>query len=455
MNTLLPKIVILGRPNVGKSTLANAFSEDQKVVTSKIPGTTRDFVELRSSWQGRNFLTVDTAGLISEEKDLLSKEIQVKIDEALEESALVLFVVDGKTGLTAFDREIAKKIRKKKKNTFIIVNKIDSLKYFKGEDSYRGLGFKKVFAVSALTGKGIGDVLQAIIEDKSVIKKMAASTDEQETTLTFALFGKVNVGKSSLLNSLLGKKRVLESPIPGTTIDINECAFTYHRKKLAVLDTAGIRHKAKVERQIEKESFEKTINLMRKIDVACLMIDGAERLSRQDLRIGQEIEEKFLPAIILVNKVDLLCPKEVLLHKPSQAARIFKIKKRELQAKFGMLDYAKIIFLSAKESFNLESLLETLLAIKQDLNKEIPKEDLTSFLKNFLEKYPAKSKRSKRSPKIYCLKQVSLDPPVFGLEVSAKGYLDKKYLIHLQREIRDFFRFVSRPVRVKIIKSKK
>lgn len=438
------RVVIIGRPNVGKSTLANTISEKRTIVVSEIPGTTRDTIEKRIEWQENSFTLIDTGGLVKKETDLLQKNIQEKIALELSKASLILFVVDEKTGVVSFDREIAKKIRNEKKEIIVVINKVDSFQKWSGKEAFRKLGFKNIIPISALNGKGVGDLLDKIVE---ILPIRAMKNEKSEARFVF--LGKQNVGKSSLSNALLKSNRSIESEVPGTTVDLIESDFTYQEKLLTMIDTAGLKRKAKAISGIEKKSQKKAVDLLKSGNVACFVIDASKRLSRQDFRIGQEIEESFLPTLIIVNKCDLLVP---LDSSQSNISSVFLEKKREIREKIASLFFAKIIFVSAKEKFNLHVIPESILKIVDDFQREITQTEIDDFLVKFQMNYPAKSDRNRKTPKIFGLVKKSQNPLVFSLKVGKKGYLKQDYIRLMAKELHKELRIFSRPIRITINK---
>ncbi|MBU1166783.1 ribosome biogenesis GTPase Der [Patescibacteria group bacterium] len=439
-------VLIIGRPNVGKSTLANVFADKGKVITSDIPGTTRDYVELEASWQSRHFNVIDTGGLVTKKFAGLEKKVLDKIEARIKTCDLILFVIDAKNGITSYDREIAKKIKKESDKVVLVLNKLDSGRLFNQIDRFRALGFERMFPVSAISGKGIGDLLD------EVVATLEATEKEEDKSFKFAFFGKANVGKSSLTNTLLEKKRVIVSEVPGTTIDMIESTFKFEGQDFTVIDTAGLRRKSKATGVIEKKSQKRVDNILNYIDVACLVIDGSERLSRQDLRVAQVLEESSLPCVIIVNKCDKLCDLETSTGK---IASYLKEKKKEIDHRLAVLYFAKTIFVSAKDHYNIEAIPKTILKIRKDKDRNISPNELQEFFKDFLIDYPPRSRRNRKTSTVKGLYQVSSNPLLFGLKVSEKGFLRREYIQLVGKKIYQHFKYFSRPVHIKIVKGKK
>lgn len=437
-------IAIIGRPNVGKSTLSNVFSEDKKAVTSPVAGTTRDFVEQIGEWQGRKFNVIDTGGLIAKPEDFIEQEVQDTLQKAFDMADILIEVVDARTGIHPLDREIAKRIKKTKKPSYLLVNKVDSNKWEAEAGVFSSLGFEKRFNVSAITGIGLGDFLDDLTENIDIAEEI------DDDRIKFALFGKPNVGKSSLFNQIIGEKRTIESDTPGTTIDIVEHVFTFKGKTLALSDTAGIRKKSKVYEQIETASRKKVLQLLNHIDVACLVIDASEPISRQDKRIASILEEAFIPVVIVINKSDLIAP--VLDPDDKNTRSIFYEKKNEIERKLSMLHFADIIFTSAKDTFQINSILKRVIDTQRKYETEIDEDELNQFFRQFIAENPPRASRKHKTGSLSKMTLVSRKPMIFGVKKSSKGFISDNYLTFLRRKIHEKYKLDGIPIRLKMIK---
>jgi len=439
-------VAIIGRPNVGKSTLANTFAEKKGAVTSPVFGTTRDYVSQRVSWRGQEFTVIDTGGVVFDPKEPLEKEVQKKIDSIIKKADLLLFLGDARTGITNIDRKIAHYLKKFDKKTLFVVNKVDSDKHLSETYAFKSLGADTIIPISAITGKGIGDLLDEI---SGVMSNVAEEKEvPEEKPFRFALLGKVNAGKSTLFNTIIKENRVIESDIPGTTVDLIDHTFTYGNTPLSIVDTAGIRKKANVTEAIEKQSRKKTLHILRKIDLACLVIDISKPISRQDQRIARDIETAYIPTIIIANKSDLACT----LTDTKECSEFFKEKTREIRHKLSILYFADIIFVSSKEKYNVRTILGTVRAIEYDRKRIVSYERLKGFLFDYLITHPPRSRRGKVVSTVKDISLISSDPLLIGLHTSKKGFVADKFIRHLAKSLHEYLKIKSRPLHIKIIK---
>lgn len=437
-------VAIIGRPNVGKSTISNTLSEYKKAVTSPVAGTTRDFVEQIGEWQGKEFKIIDTGGVIPKPEDDIQKEVQKTLEDAFKKADILVQVVDAKTSIHPLDRQIAKKVKLAKKKTFLLVNKVDSQKWEAEAATFKSLGFSDVFHVSALTGLGLGDFLDELTKD------MEDAPEEKPEKIRFAFFGKTNVGKSSLFNDIIGEKRVIESDVPGTTVDIIESSFEYRGQEFSISDTAGIRKESKVVQKIETQSRKRALQVLNHVDVACLVLDASVPITRQDKRIASLLEEAFIPVLIVVNKSDLIAPLDSPDDKDTKS--IFFAKKREIEYKLPMLYYADILFTSAKNSFQIESILRRVTRIHSQSTVEAKQEMLDRFLEKFVAERPPRASRKHKTATIQKLTLESDKPAVFGVKKGSKGFIADNYLTFLKRSLHDRLKLTGIPIQLKILR---
>lgn len=439
-------ITIIGRPNVGKSTLVNTLTEERSVVTSAEAGTTRDTVELVFEWIGKKAQIIDTGGFSFDETSDIQKYINQTLSDSIEKSDIIFFVVDGRVTKTETDLAIAKQLKRLKKPIFLLVNKIDSYQKELEAYDYQNLGFDHTYFISGLTGYGIGDLLDAAFSDIN-----EEPEKEEDKTIRFAFFGKPNAGKSSLFNAIIEKERVLVSEEAGTTVDMIEHALQHKGHNLSLLDTAGIKKTTKVGSGIERMARKKALTLMKKIDIACLIIDGSVPITKQDQRLARELEERYIPTLIIINKFDLLSP----LDDTKNIFRIKKVLTQQIRKKLSPLYFSSIIFVSAKEHFHLQELKNKIIKVYSDYHKEINEADLKDFLSGFLLKYPPRSKRHLNPPTIKKIVQLQKRPDVFALITSVKGYLNELYIKNMQRKLQDYLKRDSIPIRLIVRKGKK
>lgn len=454
MKNSLPKVAIVGRVNVGKSTLFNRLVGKMQAVVSPVPGTTRDRRYGVCRWQGQDIELIDTGGYI--DKILLGKkkikEIQTfteeeKIDKkviehtkaALEEADLILFITDLQTGITVEDRKVAMVLNRLGKEVVLGVNKADKPIEVSDALEFRKLGFGEPIAVSAYLGRGTGDLLDLIYKK---LGKKVKPVEENLNVINVAIVGKPNTGKSSLLNSILGYEKAIVSPIAHTTRESQGEIIEYGGQDFYFIDTAGIRKQAQIKKGIELAGVAQAKESIRKADVALFIIDSAERLSVQDSKIGALLDEAGPGAIIVMNKWDLI---------PDHSAENQKKFIKYIYSYFPHLKWAPIVFLSAKTGFKVNKIYELILEIKKERERKIDQGALDKFLSKIVRmNRPAKGGGAQR-PHIYKMEQASTKPPTFNLKVSAKGELADFYLNYVENRLREKFGFLGSPIRIKIV----
>lgn len=423
-------VAIVGRPNVGKSTLFNRIIKSRHSIVDDQPGVTRDRIYQQAEWLTRNFWLIDTGGITWSENDLM-QNIKMQAEIAIEQADTIIFVTNFQEGLTSEDSLIAKILYKSKKPIILAINKYDNLKNSENLYEFRQLGFKENIAVSSNHGIGIGDLL-----DK-VINTLPISVESDELTTKFAIVGRPNVGKSSLTNAILKSQRVIVSPNAGTTTDAIDTIFQYQNDQYLVIDTAGIRRKGKISEKLEKYSVLRAIHAIERSDVVLLMLDGSVEIREQDSKIASIAFESYKPIVIVVNKWDLVSNKEA-----EQKKMINQIHEH-----FKFLSYALIIFISAKNSEKINSIFTKLKIIKENSKLRIQ----TSVLNEIL----TKAQLINQSPifngdrlKIYYGSQVSVEPVTFVLFVNSSKYLHFSYERFLENQIRNAFGFEGVPIKL-------
>lgn len=431
----LPIIALVGEPNAGKSTLMNKIAGKQLAVTSPIAGTTRDRQYADSEWNGRSFSMVDTAGITFSETGELESALLEQIDVALAEADVILFVVDGKTAAESLDRKTILKFRKSKKPVILALNKLDSPKQLEQTIAdFQSLGIKQIFGVSALTGRGLGDLLDACVEALPPEKEM---TEKKESDIAVAIVGKPNVGKSSLLNAILKEKRVVVSSIPGTTrtaidteTEINGTTYTF-------IDTAGLKRKDYRQELPDQYSGFQTFKSIRRSDVAILVISALEPISKQDQHIAGEIVDMAKGCILVVNKMDEFHGDETRL-------------RDHVSYHLPFLWYSPLFFTSAVTGENIDEVIAAIKPILENRKKEIPQEDLDRLLAKSLEVNPPKLLRDQRKPKVLGLTQIGTEPPTFELYVNFPAAISTQYRKSLQKAIAKYMDFWGTPVELKL-----
>ncbi len=410
--TSLPLLAIVGEPNVGKSTLMNKVAGRRLAVTSVVAGTTRDRQYVDTSWNGVDFTMIDTAGITFGNQQELEAALAEQVDVAIEEANMLLFVVDGKRPVESIDRKALLKFRKMKKPIVVAVNKLDSPRNLEAFSApFLKLGIKHVFPVSSVTGRGLGDLLDQVATE---LKKIAVAKEEQPVGIAVSIVGKPNVGKSSILNRILGKKRVVVSSIPGTTRTSIDTHTKIDDQDFTFIDTAGLKRKEHRQKQPDIFSGFQTFKSIRRSDVVLFVIDAVEPITKQDQVIAGEIFDLTKGVIIVVNKMDK-----------------FVGSKQELQdyvsMHFPFLWFSPVFLVSAETGEGLTEALAAIKPIYDNRLKQVDQEDLDKVLAQTLKTNPPKRLRDQREPKVYGLEQVETNPPAFKLTVNKSGAISTQY----------------------------
>lgn len=465
-----PTIAIVGRPNVGKSTLFNRLVGSRRAIVGDEPGITRDRLYGESEWRGRRLRVVDTGGIIPEEKDLIPAEIFRQAQVALGESGAVIMVVDGRSEIAAPDMELARLLQRTGKPLFLAVNKVDSEKQEALAADFHRLGIRNVFLVSAEHGRGLDELLDAVLqvlpsEEKSVTAEYAenaeqAGADESQITscageVKVAIIGHPNVGKSTLLNQLTGTARAIVSPIPGTTRDAVDEILERDGHRFRFIDTAGIRRKGKTELMAEKLSVVMARKHLEAADIALLVIDATEGVSALDAAIAGYAHESGRSVIIVVNKWDLVISGKKWPISQSKAARIQESKRPadraayEQRLRYGLkfLHYAPVLFVSAATGKGTDKIPPMIETVAAERRKRIPTGEMNRFLKTVdFERAPVPVRQQ---VKIYYMTQAAVAPPTFILFTDRPVKLHFSYQRFLENQIRRAFGFIGTPIWIK------
>ncbi len=448
-----PLVAIVGRPNVGKSTLFNRLVGERRSVVSDIPGTTRDRVIADAEWNGRTFTVVDTGGieilsetvaagrrpgpaqpLLEDSADFIPL-IRAQAEQAIEEADLVLFLTDVAAGLTSADREVADLLRRSRKPVLLVANKVDNDRREQEAYEFYELGLGEVYSISAIHGAGVGDLLDVVVAQ---LPAPTPEAERDEDVVRIAILGRPNVGKSSLLNRLLGEERAIVSPVAGTTRDTLDTEFIYDGQRIVLIDTAGIRRRGKVEPGVEKYSVLRAAKALQRADVALLLIDAVEGITAQDAHIAGLIAEEGLSVVVLVNKWDAVDP-EVKLD-----GLAFEQKVRE-DLKF--MPFIPVLFISALTGSRTHKVIPTALEVVQARYQRIPTGALNDALRQALIEVAPPSTRGRRV-KLYYATQAEVAPPTFILFVNDPSLVHFSYQRYLENRIRELYPFPGTPIRV-------
>ncbi len=428
-----PIIAIVGRPNVGKSTLFNRILGGRKAIVWNEPGVTRDRNYADAEWDGKAFILIDTGGFEPISKDRIFLQMREQCELAIEEADIILFVMDGKEGLMPSDREIADILRRLNKPVFYIVNKIDSPKEVEKIFEFYRLGIEKIYPLSAEHRRGLDELM----EEVSHFLSDGEEEESNETVTRVAVLGRPNVGKSSLINRILGYKRVIVDEAPGTTRDAIDTHFKRDGRHYVLIDTAGIRRKSKISLRLEKYSIMEALRTLDRCDVALLLLDPREGVTDQDARIGGFIHEKGKGCILLVNKWDLI-------EKDSRTAGEFR---RRIYAELKYLSYAPILFISALTGQRVMRVLDVVDHVAEQAKKRIPTSRLNRSLAEWVEKTPPPSYRT-RPIKLNYMTQVKVKPPTFVISTNFPEGIHFSYERYLMNQIRETYGFEGVPIRL-------
>ena len=432
-----PLVVILGRPNVGKSTLFNKLTNSRRSIVGDEPGITRDRIYGLAEWGGRAFRLVDTGGIIPDDRELIPSNILRQARTALEDAALILLVVDARAGITPLDEELAQLARSTRKPVFVAANKVDSVKLEADAMEFERWGFDEVFPVSAEHGNGLGELLDAALE----ILPAPEVAEPADHVLRLSIVGRPNVGKSSLVNRLTGEERVIVSPIPGTTRDAVDTVIEFEGMPFQIIDTAGIRRKGKTELMAEKISVIMARRHLEQADVAILLIDAIEGPTALDATIGGYAHEAGASLIIAVNKWDAV-------EKDTWTTNQYEQRIRDMM-KFA--DYAPIIFVSALSGQRVTKLLEVARKAYEERKKRIPTAELNRFFEKNLEQ-PRATTSSRHPMRVLYMTQAGTRPPTFVLFTtsrSPRAKLHFSYERYIINRLREEFEFFATPIRIK------
>lgn len=428
-----PLVAIVGKPNTGKSTFFNKIAGSKISIVEDIPGVTRDRIFANAEWCGYNFQIVDTGGLDFYNEDEINKRIIEQANLAIDLADVIIMFVDGKTGCTAQDQEIANHLRRSKAPKVLVVNKLDNNEIEKTYDFYE-LGLGQPFAISAELSKGLGDVLDEVVKGFKRVEK-----NEDENQIKIALVGKPNVGKSSITNRLLGEDRVVVSSVAGTTRDAIDSPFRWNNKDYCLIDTAGLRRKSKIATgSIERYSVIRSLNAIERCDVAVLVIDASEGITEQDVRIAGLIHEQGKPSVIVVNKWDLV----------ENSAQ----KKQEFEKQFNIdlafMRYYVTLYVSSVTGQRVSKIMEQVNIVLANSRREIPMALFNNVLTNAISSMTPPTKHGKKFKVIFG-KQVSVAPPTFNIYCNDASLIESNsYDRYIENNIRRAFDFTGTPIKV-------
>lgn len=421
-----PIVAVVGRPNVGKSTFFNRIVGRRVSIVEDTPGVTRDRIYAEAQWNGIDFALIDTGGIEASTDDVILSQMREQAQTAMDMADVILFIVDGKEGLTIADEEVGQMLRRTGKKVVLVVNKIDNPRKLPDNfyDFYE-LGIGEPIAISAANMLNLGDVLDLIVDSFP-----EDTYDEDEDSIKVAVIGKPNVGKSSLINALLNENRVIVSPIAGTTRDSIDTPFKWQGDNYILIDTAGIRRQSRVNEDIEKYSVIRAVAAIERSDVCLLMIDGAEGLTEQDKKIAGVAHEAGKAIIVVVNKWDLV----------EKETNTMSRYKKELQSELQFMSYAPILFISVKDRQRLFNVIDMAKYVSENSAMRVPTGKLNSLIIDATMMKQPPSDKGKRL-KIYYATQVGVKPPLFSFQINKRELMHFSYARYLENKIREGFGF--------------
>ncbi len=452
-----PVVALVGRPNVGKSTLFNRIIGRRMAIVEDLPGTTRDRLYSETEWNGRQFMLIDTGGFEQNEDSrpvhasdlghtagvesgLFLTEIKSQAAIAITEADVIVFIVDGTTGITDGDEQVVRVLQRSKKPVLLVVNKADNQAVKDEIYEFYALGLGDPYPVSALHGYGAADLLDIIT---ALLPDHHQEEETDDDRLKIAIVGRPNVGKSSLLNKLLGYERVIVSSVPGTTRDAIDTTITFNNEEIVLIDTAGIRRRGKIEPGVEKHSFLRAVKSIRRADVCLLLIDATQDISAQDAHIAGYILEEYKSVILVVNKWDLI----------EKDSYTFNQYAEQIRKDLKFLDYVPVLFTSALTGQRVQKVLSIALQVQDQRLRRIPTGELNRLLREAVAKNPPKGNKA-YALRFYYITQAAVDPPTFIIFVNNAKLVHFSYQRYLENQLRAAYEFLGTPLKL-IFRSRK
>ncbi len=429
-----PMVAIVGRPNVGKSTLFNVLAGENISIVKDVPGVTRDRIFADGNWLNYNFTLVDTGGIEPDTGDLILAHMREQAEIAIETADVIVFVVDVRQGLVDADHKVADMLRRSKKPVVLVVNKVDNFnKMMLDVYEFYNLGLGEPIPISAASRLGLGDMLDVVVEHFPVVDEEEGDDDRPR----IAVVGKPNAGKSSLINKILGENRVIVSDIAGTTRDAIDTEVVRNGKEYIFVDTAGLRRKSKIKEDLERYSIIRTVSAVEKADVVILMIDATEGVTDQDTKIAGIAHERGKGMIIAVNKWDLVEKNDKTIYKFTN----------EIRDKFSFMPYAELLFISAHTGQRVHKIFETIDAVIENCSLRVATGVLNEILTEAMAMKQPPSDKGKKL-RIYYMTQVSVKPPTFVMFINDKELMHFSYTRYIENQIRNTFGFRGTPIRM-------
>ena len=420
-----PLVAVVGRPNVGKSTFFNKVVGKRVSIVEDTPGVTRDRIYAEAEWSGVHFALIDTGGIEPDSKDIILSQMREQAEVAMDTSDVILFMTDGKDGVTASDREVASMLMRTGKQVVLAVNKVDTAKLPEDFYDFYELGLGEPRPISAANMLNLGDLLDRIVESFP-----EGAGTEEEDSIKLAMIGKPNVGKSSLINKLLGENRVIVSPIAGTTRDSIDTPFEKDGEKYLLIDTAGIRRKSKVNENIEKFSVIRAVAAIERCDVCLLMIDAQEGITEQDKKIAGIAHEAGKGIVVVVNKWDLI-------EKETNTMNEFR---KHIARELTFMSYAPVVFISVLTGQRVNNVIKMAKYVAENRAMRVPTGRLNNLISDAIMMKQPPSDKGRRL-KIYYVTQVGVKPPLFSFKVNSRPLMHFSYARYMENKIREAFGF--------------
>ena len=427
-----PIVAVVGRPNVGKSTFFNKIVGSRVSIVQDTPGVTRDRIIAEAEWTGKQFMLIDTGGIEPENKEVIPSQMRAQAEIAMDMADVILFMVDGKNGLTASDREVGEMLRRKNKDVILVANKIDTHRMPDDFYDFYELGLGEPFAISSTNQLGLGDLLDEVI---SRIPQEAFEEDDEDD-IKIAIIGRPNVGKSSLVTAFLGEERVIVSDIAGTTRDSIDTPFEKDGQKYTLIDTAGIRRRSKVNDEVEKFSVIRAMAAIERCDVALMVIDATEGLADQDKRIVGMAHEAGKGIIVVVNKWDLV----------AKETNTMRDMEREIRGQLQFMSYAPIMFTSAVKGQRLLPVIDAARSVAENRAMRVGTGQLNSLIQDAVMMNPTPVDKGRRL-KIYYVAQIGIKPPLFSFSVNDRELMHFSYARYLENKIREGYGFAGTSIK--------
>lgn len=429
----LPVVAIVGQPNVGKSTLFNRIVGERVAIVEDKPGVTRDRIYSKADWSGRDFHLIDTGGIATGDDEAIPASVRAQAELAMEEADVIVFVTSVETGVTAADREIATLLLKTHKPVIVAVNKVDNPERQTAAYEFYSLGFAEVFGISSAHGRGTGDLLDAIVAE---LPDDVPETDDEDV-IKVSFIGRPNVGKSSLVNALLGEERVIVSDVAGTTRDAIDTTVQAEGDTYTLIDTAGMRRRGKVYEKTEKYSVLRAMRAIERSHVALVVLDGGQGVIEQDKKIAGYAKDAGLATVIVVNKWDIVDKDEKTMYRFAE----------EIRSHFAFIDYAPIVFVSAKTGRRVANILPVVKQVAENHAMRVQTSTLNNVLREAVAMTPPPTDKGRRL-RVNYMTQVGVKPPAFAVFVNDRELMHFSYERYLENQLREAFDFTGSPIKL-------